>query len=452
MGKYKIEILCRNGGDFLASKIIYVEPDSLAEEAGIEAGDVLLKLSGHEIHDILEYRYLMSEYEVTVTIEKKNGDIEEIIIENDYEDIGIEFESGLMDKAKSCTNKCIFCFIDQLPKGMRETVYFKDDDTRLSFLQGNYVTLTNMSDEELDRMIAMRVSPINISVHTTNPELREKMLNNRFAGRVYDIMKRFSENNIHMNCQIVLCPGINDGPELERTVFDIRKLYPYVDSLAIVPVGLTGHREGLCELEEFDKEGSKKVIERVTRWQEEFLREIGTRLVYLSDEFYINAGVELPQPEDYEGYPQIENGVGLIPSLKEEFFVALPMVKGKKKNRHISVVTGELAYEFIKGLCEELEEKTGITIDVYAIKNEFFGGGVNVSGLVVGRDIINQLKGKIKTKELFIPQVMLRDNDDIFLDDVTVEDIEKELDVKITAVLNDGYDFVEKLLDTELEF
>jgi len=365
----------------LASKIIYVEPDSLAEEAGIDAGDILLKVSGHEIHDILEYRYLMSEYEVTVTIEKKNGDIEEILIENDYEDIGIEFESGLMDNAKSCTNKCIFCFIDQLPEGMRETVYFKDDDTRLSFLQGNYVTLTNMSDEELDRMIAMRVSPINISVHTTNPELRVKMLNNRFAGRVYDIMKRFSENNIHMNCQIVLCPGINDGAELERTVFDIKKLYPYVDSLAIVPVGLTGHREGLCELKEFDKEGSKKVIERVTRWQEEFLREIGTRLVYLSDEFYINAGEELPEPEDYEGYPQIENGVGLIPSLKEEFFAALSMVK-KKSKRHISVATGELAYDFIKGLCEKLEEKTGITIDVYAIKNEFFGGGVNVSGLV----------------------------------------------------------------------
>ena len=308
-----------------------------------------------------------------------------------------------------------------------------------------------MSDEELDRMIAMRVSPINISVHTTNPELRVKMLNNRFAGRVYDIMKRFSENNIHMNCQIVLCPGINDGAELERTVFDIKKLYPYVDSLAIVPVGLTGHREGLCELKEFDKEGSKKVIERVTRWQEEFLREIGTRLVYLSDEFYINAGEELPEPEDYEGYPQIENGVGLIPSLKEEFFAALSMVK-KKSKRHISVATGELAYDFIKGLCEKLEEKTGITIDVYAIKNEFFGGGVNVSGLVVGRDIINQLEGQIKTEELFIPQVMLRDNDDIFLDDVTLSDMEKELGVRVKAVLNDGYDFVEKLLDMELEF
>lgn len=436
----------------MGSKIVYVESDSLAAEAGIEPGDILLRVDNHEIHDILEYRYLMSEYEVTVTVQKKNGDIEEITIENDYEDIGMEFETGLMDNAKSCTNKCIFCFIDQLPEGMRETVYFKDDDTRLSFLQGNYVTLTNMSDEELDRMIAMKVSPINISVHTTNPELRVKMLNNRFAGRVYDIMKRFSENGIHMNCQIVLCPGINDGKELERTVFDIRKLYPYIDSLAIVPVGLTAHRDGLCKLKEFDKYGAGKVINTVTAWQERFLNEIGTRLVYLSDEFYINAERALPEPEEYEGYPQIENGVGLVPSLKEEFFAALSMVKVKKKKRHISVVTGELAFGFIKGLCEKLEEKTGMKTDVYAVKNEFFGGGVNVSGLVTGGDIIKQLKGIIKTKELFIPQVMLRDEDDIFLDDVTVSDIEKELDVTVTAVLNDGYDFVEKLLGIELEF
>lgn len=433
--------------------ILRVEQESLAEMAGIEPGDRLMLLNGHEVRDVLEYRYLMSEYEITVTIQKKNGDIEEITIENDYEDIGIEFESGLMDNAKSCTNKCIFCFIDQLPKGMRETVYFKDDDTRLSFLQGNYVTLTNMKEDELQRMIDMHVSPINISVHTTNPELRVKMLNNRFAGKVYDIMKRFSKNNIHMNCQIVLCPGYNDEKELDRTITDIAKLYPYVDSLAIVPVGLTAHREGLCKLCEFDSLGAKKVIEQVGKYQKKYLKKFGTRLVYLSDEFYLKAGVALPEPEEYEGFPQLENGVGLIPGMEEEFLEAVLRIAKKKRNRRISLATGELAYDFIKSMTERMERAApGFSADVFAVKNEFFGGGVNVAGLVCGGDIIKQLKGRITTEELFIPQVMLRDDDELFLDDVTVADLEKALNVKVSAVLNDGYDFVEKLLGEELEF
>lgn len=433
--------------------ILRVEQESLAEMAGIEPGDRLMLLNGHEVRDVLEYRYLMSEYEITVTIQKKNGDIEEITIENDYEDIGIEFESGLMDNAKSCTNKCIFCFIDQLPKGMRETVYFKDDDTRLSFLQGNYVTLTNMKEDELQRMIDMHVSPINISVHTTNPELRVKMLNNRFAGKVYDIMKRFSKNNIHMNCQIVLCPGYNDEKELDRTITDIAKLYPCVDSLAIVPVGLTAHREGLCKLCEFDSLGAKKVIEQVVKYQKKYLKKFGTRLVYLSDEFYLKAGIALPEPEEYEGFPQLENGVGLIPGMEEEFLEAVLRIAKKKRNRRISLATGELAYDFIKSMTERMERAApGFSADVFAVKNEFFGGGVNVAGLVCGGDIIKQLKGRITTEELFIPQVMLRDDDELFLDDVTVADLEKALNVKVSAVLNDGYDFVEKLLGEELEF
>lgn len=433
--------------------ILRVEQESLAEMAGVEPGDRLMLLNGHEVRDVLEYRYLMSEYEITVTIHKKNGDIEEITIENDYEDIGIEFESGLMDNAKSCTNKCIFCFIDQLPKGMRETVYFKDDDTRLSFLQGNYVTLTNMKEDELQRMIDMHVSPINISVHTTNPELRVKMLNNRFAGKVYDIMKRFSKNNIHMNCQIVLCPGYNDEKELDRTITDIAKLYPYVDSLAIVPVGLTAHREGLCKLCEFDSLGAKKVIEQVGKYQKKYLKKFGTRLVYLSDEFYLKAGVDLPEPEEYEGFPQLENGVGLIPGMEEEFLEAVLRIAKKKRNRRISLATGELAYDFIKSMTERIERAApGFSAEVFAVKNEFFGGGVNVAGLVCGGDIIKQLKGRITTEELFIPQVMLRDDDELFLDDVTVADLEKALGVKVSAVLNDGYDFVEKLLGEELEF
>ncbi len=443
------------GGEFVPKKseITYVEPGSLAQEAGIEAGDFLLYINGNDVRDVLEYRYLMSEYEVELTIKKKSGEIEEIIIENDYEDIGIEFSSGLIDDAKSCTNKCIFCFIDQLPKGMRETVYFKDDDTRLSFLQGNYVTLTNMKEEELDRLISMRVSPINISVHTTNPKLREKMLNNRFAGRIYDIMKKFSQNSIHMNCQVVLCPGINDEKELEKTVLDIRKLHPFIDSLAIVPVGLTAHREGLCTLKEFDSAGAKRVIEQVKAWQDRFLDEIGTRLVYLSDEFYLMADVPMPRPREYEGFPQLENGVGLISGMEEEFSSALEMVKTKERKRRIAIATGEIAYPFINELCLRLMEKApGLEVSVYAIKNEFFGGGVNVAGLVTGGDIINQLKGRLDTRELLIPEVMLRDGEDIFLDDVTVVQLEEELGVTVTAVSNDGYEFLEKVLGEELEF
>ncbi len=435
------------------NKIIYVEPDSLAEEAGIESGDFLVSLNGNEVRDILEYRYMMSEYEVTVEIEKANGDIEEIIIENDYEDIGIEFEQGLLDNAKSCTNKCIFCFIDQLPKGMRETVYFKDDDTRLSFLQGNYVTLTNLSKEEIDRLIALHISPINISVHTTNPDLRRRMLSNRFAGEIYEIMKLFARNNICMNCQVVLCPGINDGEELDRTIAEIGTLYPHIESLAIVPVGLTAHRGGLCELKEFDRLGAKEVIEQVSAWQKRFMNEHGTRLVYLSDEFYLNAKMPLPKPEEYEGFPQLENGVGLISGMEEEFSAALGMIKPKRRERRVSIATGELAFGFIKSLAERIEAACeGVEITVYAVKNNFFGGGVNVAGLVCGGDILEQLGGKIGTDELIIPEVMLRDGEDIFLDDVTLDELMEKLGVRVTTSSNDGYDFLEKVLGEELEF
>ncbi|MBQ8301739.1 MAG: DUF512 domain-containing protein, partial [Clostridia bacterium] len=354
--------------------IKYIEPYSIAEEAGIEAGDKLVTVNGHEVHDILEYRYLTAEYEVTLEILKKDGTTEMITVENDYDDLGIEFEESLIDEAQSCTNKCIFCFIDQLPKGMRETVYFKDDDTRLSFLQGNYVTLTNMSDEEIDRLIAMRVSPINVSVHATDPELRCKMLNNRFAGKCYDIMKRFAENDIYMNCQIVLCPEINDGEQLKRTLTDLGNLFPYVNSISVVPVGLTRYRDGLYPLKPFTAETSRETIEFVEAIQNDFLERLGTRLVYLSDEFYVNADIKVPNAEDYEGFPQIENGVGLIASMQEEFESALNLLKDKKRSRHISIVTGEIAGGFIKELSQRVEEKCdGVKIDVYPIKNDFFG-------------------------------------------------------------------------------
>ena len=428
-----------------------VEQGSLAEQAGLECGDKLIKINGSDFHDILEYRYLTSEYEVELEVEKKDGSIEIITVENDYEDLGIDFREELIDAAQSCTNKCIFCFIDQLPKGMRETVYFKDDDTRLSFLQGNYVTLTNMSDDEIDRLIKMHVSPINISVHATDPELRRKMLNNRFAGKCYDIMKRFADNNIYMNCQIVLCPGINDGTQLDKTISDLAALHPYVNSVSAVPVGLTRYREGLYPLKEYDKEGAAAVVRQVSKWQDRLLEELGTRLIYLSDEFYLNADIPMPDAEEYEGFPQLENGVGLVAGMKEEFDSAIKLVQKKNRSRSVILATGELAAPFISSLAERLEEKApGVKITVKAIKNNFFGGGVNVAGLVCGCDITEQLKDCEKADELIIPHCILRGDDDIFLDDTTVSDVEAALGMKITAVLNDGYDFIEKILDEEL--
>jgi putative radical SAM enzyme (TIGR03279 family) len=432
--------------------ISYVEPNSIAEEAGLKPGDKLLKINGHDFHDILEYRYLISEYEVTLEVLKQDDLVEVITLETDYEDIGIEFGEGLIDEAQSCHNKCIFCFIDQLPKGMRETVYFKDDDTRLSFLQGNYVTLTNMSDEEIDRLIKMRVSPINVSVHATNPELRCKMLNNRFAGKCYDIMKKFAKNNIYMNCQIVLCPGINDGEELDRSISDMAELFPYVNSVSVVPVGLTRYRDGLYPLTQFDEEGSKKTILQVEEWQNKLYDKLGTRLIYLSDEFYLNANIPIPDAENYEGFPQLENGVGLIASMQEEFDAAIKMVKPKDYNRTVSIATGELAAPFISKLANQLSEKTGVKVSVYAIKNNFFGGGVNVAGLVTGRDLIEQMKDKPRTDIMLIPHSMLRDEDEIFLDDTTLAEVEEALGMKIEPVINDGYEFIEKILGEELEF
>lgn len=431
----------------------YVQPGSIAEEAGICAGDKLLAVNGHRFMDILEYRYLISEYEVELLIEKQDGTQEELIIETDYEDLGIEFKRGLIDIPQQCTNQCIFCFIDQLPKGMRSTVYFKDDDTRLSFLQGNYVTLTNLKDSDIQRLIDMRISPINISVHTTNPKLREKMLGNRFAGRIYDIMRRFAAEKLYMNCQIVLCPGINDKSELDRTITDLTALYPYINSIAIVPVGLTAHREGLYPLEMFDVSGSHAVIRQVQKYQQMLFKQYGTRLVYLSDEFYLNARMPIPEPEQYEGFPQIENGVGLIASLNEEFLAAVDLIPPKKRAGHIMLVTGELAYPLIKAMAEQMMKKApGIMIDTYAVENRFFGGGVNVAGLVCGCDIIRQIQDKPKCDKLLLPSVMLRDGDAVFLDDTTVDELERALEMPVVFVDNDGYDFVEKVLGEELQF
>ncbi len=327
-----------------------VQPGSIAEEAGVEAGDFLLSINKQNIKDIFDYRYYQASEELLLEIEKPDGEIWEIEVEKDeIEDLGLEFEDSLIDVAKSCTNKCIFCFIDQLPKGMRETVYFKDDDSRLSFLTGNYVTLTNIKNEELERIIHYRMSPINVSVHTTNPDLRKFMLGNRFAGDVMDKIKMLTDNGIEVNCQIVLCRDINDKDELDKTIGDLCQLYPAINSVSIVPVGITKHRENLFELKPFDMESSANVIKQVHKWQNKLLKEKVSRVIYLSDEFYINAGIDIPKYKEYEGFPQIENGVGMVALLRQEVKEAL---KNKKNHinsiqRKVSIVTGRLVYKNI---------------------------------------------------------------------------------------------------------
>lgn len=429
------------------NEIKTVFPDSIAEEIGLEAGDKILKINNHEVTDILDYRFLMSDEEILLEVLTKQGEVCEVEIEKEvYEDLGVEFESGLIDGAKRCANGCVFCFIDQLPKGMRDTLYFKDDDTRLSFFQGNYVTLTNVPDNELDRLIRMRVSPINISVHTTNPELRVRMLKNKNAGNIFERMKKLSDNGILLNAQIVLCPTLNDADELERTFSDLLSL-GHIRSVSVVPIGKTKFREGLCDIPSVTKEKAEEVLEILEKWQKIAMEKIGSRLFFASDEFYLKAEREIPEESEYEGYPQIENGVGLIASMKDEFHRAIEEDYSLDKPRHVSIATGEAAYNFIKSIAKMAENKyNNLQVDVYKISNNFFGNEITVVGLLCGTDIIEQLKGCSLGEELIVSKSMLRDSTDVLLDDVTICDIEKELGVKIRAVENDGFEFLEALL------
>ena len=422
---------------------------SIAEEMEIEVGDYLLSVNGQEIHDIIDYRFLTADEELLLEIEKQNGEVWEIEIEKDYgEELGIEFGGGIMDKAKSCSNKCMFCFIDQLPKGMRETLYFKDDDSRLSFLQGNFVTLTNMKEEDIQRIIKYHISPINISVHTTNPELRVKMLSNRFAGNVFERMKQLSEAGIQMNAQIVCVPDVNDKDELKRTINDLYELYPYVNNVAVVPIGITKYREGLAKVKTFNKETSKETIEMVNALQQRFYKEVQEPFVRLSDEFYIVAGMEVPNEEFYNGYEQIEDGVGVTRCFINAIERDLEFLDLNSKGSY-SIVTGTLAYNEVKKAIDKICSKNPkIHIDVFKIINNFFGDTITVTGLLTGTDIIDQIKGKIKSKYLLMSDNMFRRGYElapesaIMLDDMTIEDIERELDVKVITCDFSGEDLI----------
>lgn len=424
-----------------------VDPGSIGDELGLEPGDRLLTIDGHELEDIFDYEYYIGSQSIVALVEKQDGEQWELEIENQYEDLGLTFENGLMSQYRSCRNKCIFCFIDQMPKGMRDTLYFKDDDSRLSFLQGNYVTLTNMSDKDIDRIIRFKLSPINISVHTTNPALRCRMLNNRFAGEALKKIDRLYEAGTPMNGQIVMCRGINDGEELERTIRDLSGYLPYMESVSVVPVGLSKFRKGLYPLEPITREDAVRTIDTVEKWQRKLYRKYKTHFIHASDEFYILAGRSMPEADRYDGYIQLENGVGMIRLMTEEVHSALKDMEGDGRQDELSIATGLLAYDYLKKYVEEIRTKfPGITVHLYPVKNEFFGEQITVSGLITGQDLIRQLKGQDLGKRLLLPACMFRSGEEVFLDDVTREEVKNALQVPVDIVKSSGYDFVDAVL------
>ena len=425
-----------------------VLPGSIAEELEISAGDKLLAINDQEIEDVFDYHFLANEEYLTVLIEKPDGEQWELEIEKEYEeDLGIEFEQGLMDEYRSCRNKCIFCFIDQMPKNMRETLYFKDDDSRLSFLQGNYVTLTNMSDHDIDRIIRYHLEPINVSFQTTNPELRCEMLHNRFAGEALKKVDKLYEGGITMNGQIVLCKGINDGEELERSIRDLMKYAPQLQSVSVVPVGLSKYRDELYPLQPFTKEDAKEVLHIIHKWQKKAYEEFGIHFIHGGDEWYILAEEELPEEERYDGYLQLENGVGMLRLLMNEFEAGYESLNGDEIDREVSVATGFLAYPYIKRMADRIMEKYPKSkIHVYGIRNDFFGELITVSGLITGQDLIGQLKGKALGEKLLLPCNMLRIEEQDFLDDVTLQDVKDALQVPVDIVKSSGQDFIDAVL------
>ncbi len=439
-----------------------VKPGSIAEELEIEAGDVLLTINEEEIEDIFDYRFLIQDEYLEVLIRKPDGEEWELEIDKDYEeDLGLEFENALMSEYRSCCNKCIFCFIDQMPPGMRETLYFKDDDSRLSFLQGNYITLTNMKDKDIDRIIRMNLAPINISVQTTNPELRCKMLNNRFAGEKLKYLQRLFDGNIEMNGQIVCCKGVNDGAELRKSIEDLAKYLPFMRSVSVVPAGITKFRDGLYPLETFTKEEAEAIIDTIEAYQKRYYEEFGLHFIHASDEWYILAERPLPEEERYDGYIQLENGVGMLRLLMDEFEEAMDALLNSGRyaelknslNRTLTIATGKLAYPTIQGFAKQLEEALpGVKIRVVPIRNDFFGETITVSGLITGQDLIKQLKERMDKGEdlgdtLQLPSNLLRSGEQVFLDDVTVSQVEEALGMHVVTVEPGGKDFIEAVIN-----
>lgn len=437
-----------------------VYPDSIAEEMEIEVGDILLTVNNEEIEDVFDYRYLIKDDFIEVLIRKQDGEEWLLEIDKDYDDdLGIEFDNSLMSDYRSCSNKCMFCFIDQMPPGMRDTLYFKDDDSRLSYLQGNYITLTNMQQKDVDRIVRMHLAPINISIQTTNPELRSKMLHNRFAGDKLKFLETLYENHIEMNGQVVLCKNVNDGKELERTINDLSKYLPFMRSVSVVPAGITKYREGLVPLELFTKQEAGAVIDMIESRQNEFYEQYGLHFIHVSDEWYITAERDFPEEDKYDGYIQLENGVGMMRIFIDEFNEALDKIKNdmsfiKKKNvsRTITMATGKLTYPTIKNFASQIMELFPlIQINVCCIRNDFFGETITVSGLITGQDLIKQIKERKDNGEnlgdvLQIPSNMLRMGEQVFLDDVSVSEVEKALGMKVVALETGGQEFIDAIL------
>lgn len=434
--------------------IVDVLEDSIGKELEIEKGDKLLSINGERIQDVFDYRFLLSDEEIEVQIEKANGEVWNLEIEKDYgEDLGLVFETELMDELLKCRNKCKFCFIDQLPPNMRQTVYFKDDDWRMSFLNGNYITLTNLSDYDKERLIKYRLSPLNVSIHATDPEVRKALLHNRFAGEIMEQLKNLIDHGIEVNGQIVLCPGLNDGKILDQTIQDLSQFIPHILSLTVVPVGVSKFRENLPYLESFNKDSAKEVVEVIEKWQKYYLEKMGTRFVFAADEFYITAGLSPLSYDEYEGFPVLDNGVGMLTKFEYELEEAL---KDKEVNEDFfecSLVTGCITEHFMENCVAKVKEKyPNFNIHVYPVINDYFGEYVTVTGLLTGQDIVKTLKSKAnKGKVLLIAENMLKCGEEVFLDDYTVDQLRDELGIPVLVVPNEGQEWLEKILHAKGE-